>query len=578
MALMRKFGCLLLSFVVLITAACSTNLVSKAEIRTVGYVTGSNVRIRSEASTGSQILSEVSYIYVDVIGSVKGADGYTWYNIRYEGITGYIREDWLQIITYDDSGFEQSLEAFPESYRESLRQLHALYPNWIFIPDTVPKPFTESVKNQFLASRKQVNYYSDGVSWRSMEPGAYDWASGSWDISNGGWIGAAREVIAYYMDPRNFLNPTEVYQFLMQGYNPNFESEAVLSRFVAGTFLAGTYTAADDAVYEGSYVKAIMEAARQSGVSSFIIAGTIIQEQGVNGSRLSLGVDGYYNFFNFGASSSDGNPETVIANGIAFAKSQGWDSPSKSIIGGAKRYGDNYIAVGQDTYYYKDFNVLNPDKLYHQYAQNVYDARAKGAKLANAYGSYKSAALVFRIPVYTGLPAERSPKPPENEKLNNYYFTNISVPGLTPSFSMFNFSYALNISGDTVIYATVPDGASLASPTSYNINAGQNSVVLSVRAQTGFTNDYYLTVHSDCAATLKISVNSAEPKIVCGDTNGDGKITIIDLANVQKHLLKLISLTGNNFTGADTNRDGKITIIDLANIQKHLLRIITLTF
>ena len=34
--------------------------------------------------------------------------------------------------------------------------------------------------------------------------------------------------------------------------------------------------------------------------------------------------------------------------------------------------------------------------------------------------------------------------------------------------------------------------------------------------------------------------------------NGDKKITIVDLANVQKHLLGKITLKGNNFTGADT--------------------------
>ena len=50
----------------------------------------------------------------------------------------------------------------------------------------------------------------------------------------------------------------------------------------------------------------------------------------------------------------------------------------------------------------------------------------------------------------------------------------------------------------------------------------------------------------------------------------------MDLANVQRHMLGLISLTGNNFVGADTNSDGKISLIDLANIQRHLLGIINL--
>ena len=60
--------------------------------------------------------------------------------------------------------------------------------------------------------------------------------------------------------------------------------------------------------------------------------------------------------------------------------------------------------------------------------------------------------------------------------------------------------------------------------------------------------------------------------IIYGDNNGDGKITILDLANVQKHLLKKSLLTGAYLNAADTNKDNNITIIDLANFQKHLLK------
>ena len=60
--------------------------------------------------------------------------------------------------------------------------------------------------------------------------------------------------------------------------------------------------------------------------------------------------------------------------------------------------------------------------------------------------------------------------------------------------------------------------------------------------------------------------------IIYGDNNGDGEITILDLANIQKHLLKKTTLTGNFAKSADTNKDGKITILDLANVQKHLLK------
>lgn len=59
--------------------------------------------------------------------------------------------------------------------------------------------------------------------------------------------------------------------------------------------------------------------------------------------------------------------------------------------------------------------------------------------------------------------------------------------------------------------------------------------------------------------------------IIKGDVNGDGKITIEDLIQIQLHILGAIELVGDAFWAADTNNDGQITILDLANIQKHLL-------
>ena len=56
-----------------------------------------------------------------------------------------------------------------------------------------------------------------------------------------------------------------------------------------------------------------------------------------------------------------------------------------------------------------------------------------------------------------------------------------------------------------------------------------------------------------------------------GDTNGDGKITLMDLTNVQRHLLEKKKLTDENLISADTNGDGNITLIDLTRIQRYLL-------
>ncbi|MBR4073652.1 MAG: hypothetical protein IKK24_06890, partial [Clostridia bacterium] len=412
--------------------------------------------------------------------------------------------------------------------------------------------------------------------------------------------------VAYYMDPRNFLDANTIYMFMKHTYDPAAQNEEGIKNIIKGTFLEKGYTDPKDKDYDGSYIKVIIEAAKQSGVSPYIIASTIRLEQGVNGTSDLIsgkysGYEGYYNFFNVNASGS-----AVVVNGLKYAKKEGWNTRSKAIIEGAKWYAKQYINKGQNTYFYKDFNLVYAPYYQHQYAQSVYDARTSGYNVRTVYNTDYDAALTFRIPVYKTMPSTVAEKPVKNSKLNNYYFTNISVSGLTPSFSMYNQEYDLAINGSTTINVKVPNKATYVSATSFKLTKGNNVVKLTVKAETGYTNTYVINVNSSLIATLDIKVNgtssgnnssssnsssssssnsstgsssgssSGSSKYILGDTNGDKKVSIIDLANVQKHLLKKITLTGNNLSGADTNKDGKITIIDLANVQKHLLGLIKL--
>jgi beta-N-acetylglucosaminidase len=58
---------------------------------------------------------------------------------------------------------------------------------------------------------------------------------------------------------------------------------------------------------------------------------------------------------------------------------------------------------------------------------------------------------------------------------------------------------------------------------------------------------------------------------VRGDVNKDGKITILDLLLVQKHILEKTVLTNEQYYAAELNFDNKITILDLLLVQKHIL-------
>ena len=65
--------------------------------------------------------------------------------------------------------------------------------------------------------------------------------------------------------------------------------------------------------------------------------------------------------------------------------------------------------------------------------------------------------------------------------------------------------------------------------------------------------------------------------MVKGDTNGDGKISISDLAMIKAKLLGNNNLNGVYLSAADINKDGKISISDLAMVKAHLLGTLKIT-
>ncbi len=590
----KKFVSLILTILIIASSAIQniSFTISAAPIVTA-YIEGSNVRVRKGPSLNHPIIEQIGYRNAKVLSEVKEGQ-YIWYQITYhngiEQITGYVRNaDYIRIVTYNpDATFEEKLKAFPESYHDALKQLKSVYKNWEFIPDPVNITFADAVAMQSTDMRKQVHANSQPISWRSMENGSYDWNKNSWIVTNGGWTGASREIVAYYMDPRNFLNTSEIYQFMQQGYNANYQTEAGVNAIVSGTFLAKNYNDPKDGKYGGSYVKVIMEAAKQSGVSPYILASKIRQEIGSEVTAMvsgtTKGYEGYYNFFNIGASGSDA--ATVLKNGLERAKNENWNTRSEAIIKGAKFLSNNYITKGQDTYYYQDFNVHNPTELWHQYAQAVHDAVSKGKNLAESYIHEKDLPLSFRIPVFLNMPSSLSAKPISNNNKNNYYFREISAPGLTPTYSIYNYKYNLKINGNTTISVEPLIDATYVGDLTFPINIGANSIPLKVKAQTGYISTYYINIESPVACTVTINkvppssvappTSSQAQNTVKGDTNGDGKITLSDLANVRLHLLGKFILKDKNALGADTNKDGKISLSDLANIRMHLLGLYTI--
>ena len=318
------------------------------------------------------------------------------------------------------SSFEEQLAQFPESYQTMLREIHKIYPNYTFQADYVNTTFEDAVYQETLDHRKLVNLGYDSISWRSLSPSCYNAKTGTWSSFSGNWTDAGIDVIEYYMDPRNFLDSQSMYMFVQQTYTGQ-ETKSNVRKIVAGTFLEGKYK---DSTGTHSYVNMIMKAGKKSKVSPYVIAAILRIEQPSGGdSALIDGSRGYYNFFNIGAAGSD-----VVGSGIAYAKSKGWDTVYKSLVGGAKLYYNEYLKYGQDTYYYKDFNVVNGN-YDHQYAQGVYSPISSAVYLKNALAQDTKAALVLRIPVFQEMPAAACPCPPKTDNYNPRYLPGVTKTG-----------------------------------------------------------------------------------------------------------------------------------------------------
>ena len=531
-----------------------------------GYVNASDLNVRTKPSTtNSSVVGTISYQTVTILGSETDASGNLWYKISYNGGEYYIFGSYVtlnadsgsqtssgQTSSADYGSFEEQLARFPESYRSKIQEIHASYPNYIFQADYVSMSYDEAVYQETLDHRKLVSMSADGVSWRSLSPSCYDWNTGTWSTFSGNWTDAGIDVIEYYMDPRNFLSTRNMYIFAQQTYT-GAETRSGVESIVGSSFLAGNYT---DSTGTHNYIDTIMQVAAESNVSPYVIAATLRIEQPYGGdSPLIDGSYGYYNFFNFAASGSD-----VVGNGIAYAKKQGWDTVYKSILGGAQGYYNGYLKYGQDTYFYKDYNVINGD-FNHQYAQGAYDQIGSAAFLRNAISDDHNATMVLRIPVYTTMPAESQGYPPETSSLNaRYQRGGAVIPRKTATITS-----ADTINTDVPPVSGGQGAADVPTDNTGDDNGSGSTGTTTVPSGTG-------SDVTDGGSNEDPGGGGTSPKYSSGDANGDGKISALDYVAVKNHILgKKVISDADKLKAADANGDGKISALDYVRIKNTIL-------
>ncbi len=559
---------------------------------------------------------------VTIIDEAAAADGVIWYVIKFDSDNvheGYVHSDYIKLDGEADpvdpgniitpENWEKTLELFPESYRESLSALHEKYPTWVFKAMNVSYTWDTSIAEENALGKSLVEN-SFPSSWKSTQPGAYDWEKNEWVIFDSGrWVAASESIIRYYMDPRNFLDETNVFQFLDQSFDEAVQNVAGIETILKGSFMEGVMPDETDSGL--TYAQCIYDASKEYGANPYVIASMLLTEQGRNGSALSdgtyAGYEGYYNFFNYSAYGS--SAAETIQRGLNFAKSRGWDTRKKSIYGGTQLYASGYINAGQSTLYLKRFNVQGQNAFSHQYMTSVYGPKSEGSTLSGAYtAEMRTTALTFLIPVYSGMPDTPCAKP-TGDGSPNMKLKSLSVSGytLTPEFATDTLEYSIiandNDTGVTVTAEAFDTKATVAGAGAVTLSGRVTTADIKVTAENGEVRTYKLTI-----ARNNVEENEAEPQFsdkyatngiyvvlppdVTAETVKAGLLTrgkaIITLSDASSKEPSSVMCTGDKilvyddedelygvYTAAvkgDVTGDGAVSGTDFIKMRNHILK------
>lgn len=301
--------------------------------------------------------------------------------------------------------YSSDVDQFPDSYRSALNSLKNAHPNWTFVKFNTNLEWDTVVYHEVNPKERSLVYKTAKDAWKN---GQYD--------SN--WYYASEAAVKYCLDPRNGLTESRIFQYEQLTYNESYHTVAAIQSMLNSTFMKGTVPKATV-----SYAQAFYDIGKARKLSPYHLAARVLQEQGTNGGSALISGNGYngkyvgyYNYFNIGATSAD-----PINTGLARAYKEGWNTPYKSLSGGAAFIGNNYILKGQDTLYLQKWDVDSATNLAtHQYMQNIQAAMSEASTMRNLYNGAGAlnGKFVFKIPVYNNMPGTACPDPTDIIKLS----------------------------------------------------------------------------------------------------------------------------------------------------------------
>ena len=320
-----------------------------------------------------------------VVEGQRGSQYYGYLYIDGKKKEGYISSRKVQPYTFDES-FEKEITSFPDSYKQSLRFLHSLYPEWRYVPLSTSLDFNDTAsifqsKSLIDTDHSQMIASSDIIEGRT-------------------WHRVSLQAARYFLDPRNGLDAYHALMFEKLTYNPS-ETLKEGKRMLAGTEMSGI-----EPQSKKDWAELYRHSAEVNNISMSLLITRAIQEQtggglGLRGGHARNNPQGplFYNIYNIGANSSN-------QDGIDFAAVRNWDTREKSILYGSKYLADNYITKGQDSLYLQKFDVHNNNPGHHYYMSNI---RAPYSEAKNMLKGYISNHMdhvkrILEIPIYKNMP------------------------------------------------------------------------------------------------------------------------------------------------------------------------------
>ena len=490
----------------------------------------SDITLRSSAGSGSATGKAKcgDIVKINSIKEASGSCGY-YYNVTNQrNETGYLCGYFVNTTKLSDTALKyysqkEDLEKyttklknlkFPDSYIPYLLEIHARHPNWNFVPEFINLNFSDVVHNESFNGRSLLQGAYFNSNYLSMDINTYDILNNKFNDydTEAGWYNASSEAVAFYLDPRNYLNEKYIFAFENLLHNPSHEKSMVSKILAAQTFWNSVYKN-----HSGDVASDIIKAAQEADISAIHVASRIKQEiSGIRPTDPRLGgtfnynnknYSGYYNFFNINVYGTN-----KIVNGMVYAMNNGWNTPYKAILGGSKFIRNGYIGVNQDTVYYEKFDVSTTNGHYdHQYQQNLAAVVQETNTTYKSYvdfGNYLNKEITFTIPVYNNM-SNYAVTSPKLGNPNNY-LKDLKVNGNTVSgFSYDKYEYDINIPSTTnsvnVSATKIVNGATVKGTGTINV-PNSKTINVDVTAENGRTRTYKINIK-------KIATDDEEEKV-----------------------------------------------------------------